>query len=131
MNNFSKRLKEVLESLRINQTEFAEPIGVAPSRISQWLNEELNLRPNTEQYGLIYKIYNVNINWLILGEGEMYHAKENANQVNEPISEYNKNEIQELKKQLLDCREETIKIYRQLNKKQISRPNVSHKKTKI
>lgn len=116
MNNFSKRLKLILTTLQLKQREFAEPIGVDASRVSQWLNESLNLKPNLEQFAAISKVYNVNINWLILGHGEMFLKKEDENQKNNDVEIYfSTKEIIELQKQLLECREETIKLYRQLN----------------
>lgn len=117
MDNFSKRLRTLLETLKLKQREFAEPLGVDASRISQWLNESLALKPNLEQFAAISKVYKVNINWLIVGEGNMFlEQKDNISLVNESAASYfNSSQIIELQKQLLDCREETIKLYRQIH----------------
>jgi transcriptional regulator with XRE-family HTH domain len=117
MNNFATRLKDLLETLKLTHQQFAATVGVDASRISQWKNESLPLKPNLEQFASMAKVYNVNINWLIIGEGEMFLKNADNNLVNEKAAEYFTNDqVKELQRQLLECREETLQLYRKMNK---------------
>jgi plasmid maintenance system antidote protein VapI len=70
----SKRLKELIEELGVNQTEFAAAIGTTQNTINAYFT---NRRQLTE--GMAAKIglkYGINPHWLISGEGEKYASGE-------------------------------------------------------
>jgi len=67
----NKRLREVRKTLKINQSDFAQKIGMAQSGYSQIETGENAL---TEQnIKLICLIYGVNEAWLRTGKGEMFN----------------------------------------------------------
>lgn len=54
-----------------NKTKFAEMLGVTPGNINNWIN--LDYLPAFEHLANMYAKFNVNINWLLLGEGGKYY----------------------------------------------------------
>lgn len=50
--------------------DFAEALGVWPSQIDNWVNK--GSLPSAEHLANFAKKLNVNINWLLTGEGPMY-----------------------------------------------------------
>jgi SOS-response transcriptional repressor LexA len=69
----SDRLRIIRETIGVNQSEFARTLGVAPSFIS---GIERNVKEVSRE--LLQKIlekYQVNINFLLSGEGEMFLSK--------------------------------------------------------
>lgn len=67
------RLKELIQALEMSQVEFAKNLGIAKSTVSDVINGRLKDLPNPVQLKL-YREYNVNLNWLLTGEGEMFLA---------------------------------------------------------
>lgn len=70
----SKRLKELVEELGVNQTEFAAAIGTTQNTINAYFT---NRRQLTE--GMAAKIglkYGINPQWLLFGEGQKYASTE-------------------------------------------------------
>lgn len=68
MNN---RLKKIINNIGISQKEFAEKIGVKSAFISDIINERAK-GFSSETLTKIVKEFNININWLLTGEGEMF-----------------------------------------------------------
>lgn len=65
------RLKELIQALGMSQVEFAKNLGIAKSTVSDVINGRLKDLPNPVQLKL-YREYNVNLNWLLTGEGGMF-----------------------------------------------------------
>lgn len=68
------RLKEILEFFVINQTEFADSLGITQSSVSRYLSGDRDLPMTTVL--AIKAVYNINPNWLLTGEGPMFIVKE-------------------------------------------------------
>ena len=66
---FNKRFKEFRNKIRYSQTELAKKIGVSSAFIS--LIENGNSNPSIESLSKIAKAFDLNISWLLTGEGEM------------------------------------------------------------
>lgn len=66
-----KRLKQLLEALRIKQNQFAQSVGVSPSHVSDVLTGRRN-GFSTEVVVKIAELYKVNLHWLLTGEGDMF-----------------------------------------------------------
>lgn len=66
-----KRLKQLLEALKIKQNQFAQSVDVSPSHVSDILTGRRN-GFSIEVVVKIAELYNVNLNWLLTGEGEMF-----------------------------------------------------------
>jgi len=69
MGNF-ERLRLLRETIGVTQGDFAKTIGVAPSFISGIERKKKDL--SRDLLEKILKKYNVNLNWLLTGEGEMF-----------------------------------------------------------
>ncbi len=70
------RIKELMKSCGLNQTEFAEKIGMKQQNLSRILNGKANIGE-----GVINKIllsFDVNKEWLVSGEGEMLKSKQTS-----------------------------------------------------
>ncbi len=70
MDNFSKRLKELRQKLNITQNDFANACNVKLTAISKY--ETGLVKPGFDMLYKIASVYNVNLNWLVLGEGEVF-----------------------------------------------------------
>ncbi|MBE7413376.1 MAG: helix-turn-helix transcriptional regulator [Leptospiraceae bacterium] len=63
------RLKSVIEKSGLNQSEFAETLGITQSAISQYLSDK---RSFDKPLALAIQFkHKVNANWLLTGEGSM------------------------------------------------------------
>ena len=106
----SKRLKELIEELGVNQTEFAAAIGTTQNTINAYFT---NRRQLTE--GMAAKIglkYGINPQWLLSGEGQKYNENQTsqlqkANQLKQIASI--RETIQQLTQQLDDLENEVRK----------------------
>ncbi|MCL1826814.1 MAG: helix-turn-helix domain-containing protein [Candidatus Cloacimonetes bacterium] len=70
MTTFDKRLKVLRVELDKKQVEMASEIGV--SSLSLCLYETGRCEPNMSFLNKLNLLYNVNLNWLITGEGNMF-----------------------------------------------------------
>jgi SOS-response transcriptional repressor LexA len=63
-----QRLNALISMLGITKSEFAKAIKVSPGNVSDWFNKE-NSNPGQAALKRICEVYNVNLNWLLTGEG--------------------------------------------------------------
>ena len=68
----NERLTILLSFLGISQKVFAKELCIAPSTVNQWLNGKR--APSQAMLKLISIRYNVSMQWLISGKGEMMVA---------------------------------------------------------
>jgi len=67
---YGKRLHEVRKFLQLTQNELAKKLEI---NARAYLNYEQGTnKPTFDLLTKLYKTYNVNLNWLIVGEGEMF-----------------------------------------------------------
>lgn len=66
------RLKDLRKKLRLTQEEFGYNLGLARNTIAQY--ESGRIIPSNSVTLSICKTYNVNENWLLTGEGEMFNT---------------------------------------------------------
>lgn len=92
MNNVSveNRIKQVRKSLNLNQVEFGLKLGISVGVIS---NIELHRNKSDISKNpicnLICSIFNVNPDWLLTGEGEMFIDSSNNTSLSSLQQEYN------------------------------------------
>ena len=93
-----ERIKTVRKDVGMSQNEFAEHLGVTRSVIS---NLELNRLAKPEQKTSLIKLisreFNVNEDWLLTGEGEMYIVSEQDKKLAEAFAEISLSENEKLK----------------------------------
>lgn len=65
-----KRIKEVRNTLRLNQQDFGENLGMTLDMIASLENKRVNIKDVTIRH--ICEIYHVDENWLRTGEGKMF-----------------------------------------------------------
>lgn len=99
MQSFGERLKAAMKAKNVKGVDLAAQVGVSGSSVSLYISGR-----NFPQAGQMIKIkeaLNVNLNWLIAGDGEMFLAeKEMAPQeVEEPTAERLNKELARLRKQ--------------------------------
>jgi transcriptional regulator with XRE-family HTH domain len=68
----NERLALVRKTLKMTQREFAEKISVATGFIASMEIGDRKVNPRIMK--LVSSIYNVNLNWLETGEGEMFDS---------------------------------------------------------
>lgn len=69
MSTIGSRLKSVRKSLNLNQEKFSKKLNIKREMLSRYENDK-NQIPNQIVQN-IHKKFNVNISWLLTGEGEM------------------------------------------------------------
>lgn len=78
-----KRLKLLREkNLNLTQGKFADSLGVPLTTISKY--ERGEVKPTSEFLIKLSKIYGVNLNWLLAGEGTMFKSGSQDRLVNIP-----------------------------------------------
>ena len=70
MSHVGKRLKEIRSTLDSSQTHMAKTLGIAQSTLSQIESE--HSQPSFDVLNRLAARYAVNLNWLVLGTGDMF-----------------------------------------------------------
>jgi len=68
------RIKKLRKLLNLTQKEFAQKIGVIDTLVRKW--ERGENEPTPKSLRAIAKTYNINLHWLLTGEGEMFIKRE-------------------------------------------------------
>ena len=68
--SISERLKQVIEDKNLNIKAFSEISGIPYRSIQNYLRNERE--PNVEALIKLKEAMNIDINWLLIGEGKMY-----------------------------------------------------------
>ncbi len=64
-------LSDLLAALSLSKKKFAEGLGLSQGNVSDWFNRP-GYRPSIDALKRISETYNVNLNWLVTGEGAMF-----------------------------------------------------------
>ncbi len=67
---YCQALKKILIELRLNQTELAAELGVSRQQLSHMITGKNSLTQKTME--ILHDKFNVNLNWLLYGEGSMF-----------------------------------------------------------
>lgn len=90
--SISNRLREVMEYKGLNIKAFAELLNVPYRTLQNYLLNERD--PSAEVLIKISDVLNVDLNWLMRGEGKMFRSSTNENELSEKekqlISHYRK-----------------------------------------
>lgn len=85
METFQKRLNFLIEKFANGKpTVFAKKCGIPPGTFHPYL--EKGTIPETKQLMKIASVYRINLNWLLLGEGEAF-KEEKMTEPETPLSE--------------------------------------------
>lgn len=70
--SIKQRFESVLESVGLNQTEFASKAGYSRAALSNFINDKTKL-PKADFFQAVKKAFpTLNLNWLIIGQGEIW-----------------------------------------------------------
>lgn len=72
--NANQRIKELRKHLKMNQQEFADSLSKTRVTIAYWESGKINITESVAM--LISEKYNVNYDWLMNGNGDMFKPKE-------------------------------------------------------
>jgi transcriptional regulator with XRE-family HTH domain len=65
------RIHKIMEKTQMTQQDFAAKLGISPASLSSIFNGRTN--PSNNQVQAIHRCFpEININWLMFGEGDMY-----------------------------------------------------------
>ncbi len=73
-NDFKSRLQEVIHSLRVEDQDFAKAGGISKATLSGYFGSER--QPKQETIANWINKYNIDANWLMIGEGTMFRNSE-------------------------------------------------------
>ncbi|WP_460029185.1 helix-turn-helix domain-containing protein [Mannheimia haemolytica] len=79
--SISNRLREVMEYKGLNIKAFAELLDMPYRTLQNYLLNERD--PSVDVLIRVSKILNVDLNWLIRGEGEMFRSSTNESKLSE------------------------------------------------
>ncbi|POZ51329.1 helix-turn-helix domain-containing protein [Methylovulum psychrotolerans] len=82
--NICTRLRQAIDDSGMNIREFSESTGVPYVTLQQYLAGKRS--PATEALSKICIQTNININWLLTGQGEMHRAPQAANDAEKELS---------------------------------------------
>jgi len=68
MDSIGERVKHIRTMHNLNQQKFAGTIHISQGRLSEI--EKNKCKPSAETLISLSQVYKVNLNWLLLGEGE-------------------------------------------------------------
>lgn len=70
MDNIGERVRHIRKLHNLNQQNFSKAINISQGRLSEI---EKNLcRPSAETLISLSQFFKVNLNWILLGEGEQF-----------------------------------------------------------
>ena len=85
MSKQGERLKKIRFVLKLTQQQLADKLGVKSQAVSK-VEKNLNGLRN-ESLIILFKKYNVNLNWLITGQGEMFNSHEKDSDLDKKIEQ--------------------------------------------
>lgn len=77
MSTQGNRLKQIRIFFKLSQTDFGKSIGVGRTAVTKVEANAGNFE--TKNYIKLSELYNISLNWLILGIGEMFIAPQEEN----------------------------------------------------
>lgn len=70
--SISLRIKELRQQKKLNQVQFSKHLGVSQASVSQY--ESGSRTPDSSFLAKVCETYQVNLNWLITGTGDMFNS---------------------------------------------------------
>ncbi|WP_460032584.1 helix-turn-helix domain-containing protein [Megalodesulfovibrio paquesii] len=110
--HFHVRLQAIIDSLQINKKDAARIGNISPSSLSQYLKGIS--APSQETLARWAAELNINLNWLLLEEGEMFRKGGAEEPQDDPqrVRELEQR-VMELQQELLDARAELLTLYKE------------------
>ncbi len=86
--DFSKRLRELIQKLGVEKKDFARAGAIAPQTLTGYL--EGTSQPKQEVLSNWFRVFNVNLNWLVAGHGDVFLTETPAPTEPAPLEEFSK-----------------------------------------
>ena len=115
------RFKALRSELNLRQSDFAAKLGISSAALSK-IENNLTVNPRTEIVNQLIHEFNVNMEWLFSGTGEMF-ANSEIHEDNSTIDEYRRKtielqeELSNVQKKLINEIEENKMIRKEFNSK--------------
>jgi transcriptional regulator with XRE-family HTH domain len=90
-NMFGSRIRKVRNHLKLNQTVFAKNLGISVTNVSE--SETGKSSPGYDFFSRMSTVYNVNLNYLFTGKGEMFMDAAEHSTVEVTSPEYDKENV--------------------------------------
>jgi len=88
---FGNRIKEFRKKLNLSQQELAKHLNMQPQALARY--EKDKVKPSIELAKKLTDLFNINLNWLLTGKGEMFlNQPKIAGIVNSVIGQVGENE---------------------------------------
>lgn len=82
----TERIRKIMEDAQMTQQEFAAKLGISPASLSGILNGRSE--PTRKHAEAIHRAFpQINVNWLMFGEGEMFNSPSSASTTDNTPSE--------------------------------------------
>lgn len=85
---YSENLKKIRLELKISAQKFADSLNVSRGSIVQY--ETGKRKPSYEFMESLHKVYNVNLNWFVSGQGEMFNGQDKTDHTKIDEAEFKK-----------------------------------------
>jgi SOS-response transcriptional repressor LexA len=69
-----ERISLIIKDIGATKKKFAESLNISPGHLSDWLSKKRKSNPSLEYLSKIYELYNVNLIWLVTGNGDMFNS---------------------------------------------------------
>lgn len=109
-SGIAERFRDIRTKSGLKQKDFAESLGVSHSVISDI--ERGAREPSRQVLTGVAELYQVDLNWLLLGVGSREHTSQN--QTRDPEMERLEREIEELKKSIEELEYENKELSKEL-----------------
>ncbi len=73
LSNVGKRVKIARKTLKVQQKEVAEALGISPSHLSEIESGKAN--PSTDFHLKLSKLYNISVEYIFHGRGNMFYEE--------------------------------------------------------
>ena len=93
------RIKKIRKELDLTQQEFADKIGIKRNSVAKYETGEN--APSSTSVSLICREFNVNEEWLRTGNGEMFKAQSQDDQISAFVGELLRDEDDSFKRRLI------------------------------
>ena len=90
---YANNLKQIRKSLNLSVAKFAQKLEMSANTLTGY---ERGVRtPSVSLFIQLYKKLNVNLNWFVSGEGEMFNSQNTIN-INNDMKFYIRNEVKQI-----------------------------------
>jgi transcriptional regulator with XRE-family HTH domain len=85
---YSENLRKIRKELDISAQKMADKLGVSQGSIAQY--EAGKREPNYNFISRLNEVYNVNLNWFVSGQGEMFNGQDKTDHTKIDEAEFKK-----------------------------------------